>query len=423
MRPIISALEVSKKYALGNQAACEDSLREMVAQALRFPRRLLFARADVQNGEDSRWIWALRDITFDVKPGETIGFIGANGAGKSTLLKILSRITAPTSGEVRLRGRLASLLEVGTGFHPELTGRENIFLNGTMLGMRKAEVRAKFDEIVAFAEMQKFIDTPVKRYSSGMYVRLAFAVAAHLDPEILVVDEVLAVGDMAFQKKCMGKMGDFGRSGRTVLFVSHNMAAVENLCQRGIFLRNGRVVFDGTAKETVLQYIEGVSDSYGHDSHSVDLTNAPRPNDVEGGALKRLDVFGSDGQPFRGFLPIGGGLRFMLVFDLPKATEDFDPRINITDLYGRIVYSLRSSFEVMRNWGIRTGRQEFVCEVPQVLATPGEYRIAPGLAVENKWLDYIEQAMPLTIMESNYYGTGTVPKSGVCVVEHHWRPA
>ena len=216
-------------------------------------------------------MWALRDVSFEVKQGEILGIIGRNGAGKSTLLKILSRVTAPTSGEVRVKGRIASLLEVGTGFHPELTGRENIFLNGAILGMTKAEIKGKLDEIVAFAEIEKFLDTPVKRYSSGMYVRLAFAVAAHLDPEILIVDEVLAVGDVVFQEKCLGKLKEVNRAeGRTVLFVSHNMGAVQTLCSRSTVLRNGRISFDGATQESVSHYLQAhkpvsvVNDLGGH---------------------------------------------------------------------------------------------------------------------------------------------------------------
>src|SRR5881398_1705073 len=204
-------------------------------------------------------VWALRGVSFEVKQGEILGIIGRNGAGKSTLLKILSRVTSPTKGEVRIKGRIASLLEVGTGFHPELTGRENIFLNGAILGMTKAEIRTKLDEIVAFAEIDKFLDTPVKRYSSGMYVRLAFAVAAHLEPEILIVDEVLAVGDVQFQKKCLGKMGDVSREGRTVLFVSHNMTAIRALCERGLLLDDGILLKNGTTEDAIHAYLQSTT--------------------------------------------------------------------------------------------------------------------------------------------------------------------
>ena len=205
--------------------------------------------------------WALKDVSFDVEPGEVVGIIGRNGAGKSTLLKILSRITSPTEGTVELHGRVGSLLEVGTGFHPEITGRENIYLSGSILGMKRREIDVKLDDIVKFSEIEKFLDTPVKRYSSGMYVRLAFAVAAHLEPEILLVDEVLAVGDAAFQNKCLGKMGEVARGGRTVLFVSHNMAVVSKICQRAILLDGGRIVNDSTAITVVESYLNSVSDS------------------------------------------------------------------------------------------------------------------------------------------------------------------
>jgi lipopolysaccharide transport system ATP-binding protein len=221
-------------------------------------RKLLnsVSRKKSLNGDATREeFWALKDIDFEIDQGDRVGIIGRNGAGKSTLLKILSRITEPTTGKVSMNGRVASLLEVGTGFHPELTGRENIFLNAAILGMSKAEIKKKFDEIVHFAEIERFLDTPVKRYSSGMYVRLAFSVAAHIEPEILIVDEVLAVGDAEFQKKCLGKMEDVGKEGRTVLFVSHQMAAVQNLCQKGIVLNEGRVEYQGTQIEAVSRYL------------------------------------------------------------------------------------------------------------------------------------------------------------------------
>jgi len=273
MRPIIEVKGLSKRYKLGVFNA--KTLREEAEAFLaRFGRK----KAELAGGGQKLAVgssqlaangtasapdefWALKDVSFDVQPGEVIGVIGRNGAGKSTLLKILSRITEPTSGEARIRGRVASLLEVGTGFHPELTGRENIFLNGAILGMTKAEIRSKFDEIVAFAEIEKFIDTPVKRYSSGMYVRLAFAVAAHLEPEVLIVDEVLAVGDAEFQSKCLGKMQNVASAGRTVLFVSHNMAAVRSLCGRGVLLENGSLKMTGSIDECVRVYLSKQHDA------------------------------------------------------------------------------------------------------------------------------------------------------------------
>ncbi len=245
---------LSKQYRIGNRTTHYNTLRESLVSAATSPIRRLRRSKNGSNGPET--IWALRDVSFEVQRGEVVGIIGRNGTGKSTLLKILSRITKPTSGRAEVYGRVGSLLEVGTGFHPELTGRENIYLNGAILGMRKSEIARKFDEIVAFAEIEKFLDTPVKHYSSGMYVRLAFAVAAHLEPEILLVDEVLAVGDLAFQKKCLGKMGDVAKEGRTVLFVSHNMQAVRSLCGRGLLLSKGQLASIGPTAEIVATYHE-----------------------------------------------------------------------------------------------------------------------------------------------------------------------
>ncbi len=247
MKPIISVEGLGKKYTIRHEG--QGRYRALREEIFKLPRRLFQRKR--QNKEE---FWALKDVSFDIMPGDRVGIIGRNGAGKSTLLKLLSRITEPSTGKITLRGRVASLLEVGTGFHPELTGRENIFLNGAILGMSRAEVRRKFDEIVDFAGVEKFLDTPVKRYSSGMYVRLAFAVAAHLEPEILIVDEVLAVGDAEFQKKCLGKMEKVGQEGRTVLFVSHNMTAIQVLCNSAIVLHNGQNIFQGQTHSAISLY-------------------------------------------------------------------------------------------------------------------------------------------------------------------------
>lgn len=252
MKPIVRVEGLSKQYRLGLRDAAYETLRESLVEAIRAPLTRLRGRNGKRTPET---IWALKDVSFEVAPGEVLGIIGRNGAGKSTLLKVLSRITEPTTGRAELFGRVASLLEVGTGFHPELTGRENIYLNGAVLGMKKAEIERKFNQIVEFSELEKFLDTPVKRYSSGMYMRLAFAVASHLEPEILVVDEVLAVGDAQFQKKCLGKMSNVAMEGRTVLFVSHNMIAVQSLCQRAIWLDQGKIIENGPARNVVSKYL------------------------------------------------------------------------------------------------------------------------------------------------------------------------
>jgi lipopolysaccharide transport system ATP-binding protein len=257
MNTAIAIENLGKRYSIGRNKAKGEGFRHALERAVRHP--LAWMKTDTRRRQKDEDFWALRGVSLQIEPGEVVGIIGRNGAGKSTMLKLLSRITVPTEGRILINGRVGSLLEVGTGFHQELTGRENIFLNGAILGMSRAEVRRKFDEIVAFGEVEEFLDTPVKRYSSGMYVRLAFAVAAHLEPEILIVDEVLAVGDGAFQKKCLNKMGSFASSGRTVLFVSHSMEAVRDLCQRGIWMKDGQVHQDGPVEETIAAYFDEMS--------------------------------------------------------------------------------------------------------------------------------------------------------------------
>ena len=287
MKPIIKVENISKQYRIGAQESSFQTLRDSIAGALRNPLRKFRAR------EDAPTVWALRGVDFEVQPGEVLGLVGSNGAGKSTLLKILSRIVEPTTGRVELYGRVGSLLEVGTGFHPELTGRENVFLNGAMLGMKRAEITRKFDEIVAFSEIEQFLDTPVKFYSSGMYTRLAFAVAAHLEPEILIVDEVLAVGDAAFQRKCLGKMGEVAEAGRTVLFVSHNMVAVQNLCSRVVWIQQGKIRDDGPPRDIISSYLR-TSLSVRAEQTWDDMSTAPGNDEVR---VRRACVRPAEGTP------------------------------------------------------------------------------------------------------------------------------
>jgi lipopolysaccharide transport system ATP-binding protein len=289
---------LSKRYRIGElkyYKALRDTLTDMLYAPFRAAASILKRPSNTVSQDN--FIWALKDISFDVKRGKAIGIIGRNGAGKSTLLKVLSRITEPTAGNAEVHGRVGSLLEVGTGFHPELTGRENIYLNGAIMGMKKAEIEHKFDEIVAFAEVERFIDTPVKHFSSGMYIRLAFAVAAHLEPEILMVDEVLAVGDAAFQKKCLGKMGDISGEGRTVLFVSHNMGAIKQLCQRAILLNNGMVEHSGPTGEVVARYLEG---ERGAEAAEYVWSGKDAPGD-ESARLKAIRLCSGSGEPRSAF--------------------------------------------------------------------------------------------------------------------------
>jgi len=421
MPPIIEVQHLSKKYPLGAARAKEDSLRAIVMEGFKSAWRTVSGQKPAGSEDDSGHIWSVRDVSFEVNTGDVLGIVGVNGAGKSTLLKILSRITEPTEGLVKLRGRMASLLEVGTGFHPDLTGRENIFLNGVMLGMTRHEVQAKFDEIVAFAELERFLDTQVKHYSSGMYVRLGFAVAAHLEPEILVVDEVLAVGDMAFQKKCLGKMSEFGQGGRTVLFVSHNMAAVENLCQRGLVLSQGKLVLDGSAKEAVQYYVHNIaSRSDGNNTNKVDLRNAPGRRQRMRSLIQELSLYSAGQRPVNGLLPIGAPLKVRVKFELPPSTPDFDIRVNFLNLFGQLIFTARSSYEPQRTWDTRSGLQSFTCDIPSLCLTPGEYRLDVALVLSNSLVDYVEHAIALTVIESDFYGTGQPPNIGLCVMEHHW---
>jgi lipopolysaccharide transport system ATP-binding protein len=322
------------------------------------------------------------------------------------LLKILSRITEPTSGEARIRGRVASLLEVGTGFHPELTGRENIFLNGAILGMSKTEIRSKFDEIVAFAEIEKFIDTPVKRYSSGMYVRLAFAVAAHLDPEILIVDEVLAVGDASFQKKCLGKMKDVsGKDGRTVLFVSHNMAAVQNLCSRCVVLQNGRICFAGTADEAIDAYMTNVQGAH---AASSDLVSRPRPD----AALKPGAIFEAGLLNDRGELvdavSIGSKISLFLKFKTSAPVKDPGFGFGLHDHFGDRLTSFNNYFEGRHYSPTSSGKA--VWTIPDLPLVPGRYSVTLSIYSSNReCIDFVDQALTFTVVEADYFGSGKLP--------------
>lgn len=418
--------KIGKQYHIGSARTGHRSLQDMVTEALLSPFRRaarILGRA-AGSADLDRTFWALRDVSMEVKHGEIVGIIGGNGAGKSTLLKILSRITEPTEGHGEINGRVGSLLEVGTGFHPELSGRENLFLNGAILGMKKVEIEQKFDEIVAFAEIEKFIDMPVKHYSSGMYVRLAFAVAAHLEPEILLVDEVLAVGDTTFQKKCLGKMSEVSRSGRTVLFISHSMATVENLCHKGILLAEGRVIYSGDMKQTVERYLHSVfTTASGTPSHIIDLSTAAGRSHQSTPLLKRLELYTDQGRPLTRGVQMGGSLTAYIYFDLDEPTASLDACLGFNSILGQRVFTAHSVFEPKRGWGERVGPQVFVCEIPHLTLVPGDYKIKVALNVHNFERDYVEDATMLTVLDSDYYGTGKTPWNGVFVLDHGWRLA
>lgn len=407
----IQVENLSKRYRIGTKEVQHDTLMSAVMSWMRSPlnnfRRLRRLSA-FQNGDEADVLWVLRDVSFTVKHGEVIGIIGRNGAGKSTLLKILSRITPPTGGKITLHGRVASLLEVGTGFHPELTGRENVYLNGTVLGMTKSEVDRKFGEIVEFSGVEKFIDTPVKRYSSGMKVRLAFSVAAYLEPEILLIDEVLAVGDAEFQKKCLGKMGEVAGQGRTVVFVSHNMLAIESLCSRGVWLSNGLIMCDGDTDFVVRQYLGTVNKesklSITTNSRFIDQaailsgTNAPTST-VKMGEMFQVKV------------------RLRLDVQSPKMA------IYICNNMGVRIFTLSSDLQLGNYLASYIAKgTSVICSIPRLPLMPGHYYVDLAIACGSGEMEELEQVLWFEVVDGDFYGTGRSPKAkhGLTAVESIW---
>lgn len=413
MTVVVRVEDVAKKYIIRHQGARRnDSLRDEITGLLNSFRRPL-------QRSSSEEFWALRDISFDVRRGERLGIVGRNGAGKSTLLKVLSRITSPTHGRVSLRGRVASLLEVGTGFHPELTGRENIYLNGAILGMSRDEIRRKFDEIVAFAEIEKFLDTPVKRYSSGMYVRLAFAVAAHLEPEILIMDEVLAVGDLGFQKKCLDRMAKAGDDGATILFVSHNLAALQNLCDTAILLRGGRLAMHGSMADVI--------DIYLKDSHALASIDLAERTDRKGNGVIRFtsisinDENGHDVRVFHsgqrarlrfGFAPLGSQVSNVLF------------AVGIDNERGeRVAYFANDMVEGIFD-SVPDSVDGFEMEIDKLPLTPGTYRLTIFCSANGEVSDWIQHAGSFSVEPGDFFGTGKLPPTssqGYCLTEHRFQ--
>lgn len=419
---VIKAEHLGKKYVIGHQASDEryTALRDVVmnnARSLWHKTKNLVQGNSVSGRNTTEEIWALQDVSFEIQRGEVVGIIGRNGAGKSTLLKILSRITEPSAGRVTIKGRVASLLEVGTGFHPELSGRENIYLNGAILGMTRQEIRRKFDEIVDFAEVEKFLDTPVKRYSSGMYVRLAFAVAAHLEPEILLIDEVLAVGDAAFQSKSLGKMKDVATGGRTVFFVSHNMAAILGLCSRSILLTHGRVLYQGNTVNTVEQYLQTLSSS-------ATITLGERL-DRKGNQQLKFETFelrNSDNQPTAS---VHAGQDILLAFrySAQQGARLRDVHLAI-GVHGRFDENLFHLSTDTSNHNFREipASGEILCQIPRLPIQPGSYSFNLFCTVGGEVADWIQNAGVIEVEAGDFFGSGRLPPAdqGSFIVQHSW---
>jgi len=412
---IIRIVDLGKKYIIRHQLRERYStLRDVMARkALNIGKKLFYPSQKSQSDQTREEIWALKDISFDVNQGEVIGIIGRNGSGKSTLLKIMSRITEPTTGCVYIKGRVASLLEVGTGFHPELTGRENVYLNGAILGMSRKEINRKFDEIVNFAEIEKFLDTPVKRYSSGMYVRLAFAVAAHLEPEILVVDEVLAVGDLKFQSKCLGKMQEIANYGRTVFLVSHNMGAISSLCTKAVLLKNGQLAEVGQTDDVIRAYL-----SEGNSGFSSLLDHPGRANGLKP-RLMSIEIVSCDGI-VHGVVTCGSSCEIVMKLSEPiSASAEFS--IGIYDSLGSPISHLNTYFSVMNEEsGIM--ENEVRCHIRSLPLAAGVYSLNLAYTSGGTILDHVTGGAALEVVESDYLGSGKLPprKYGSVILMHHW---
>jgi lipopolysaccharide transport system ATP-binding protein len=408
----IRAEKLSKKYRLGAAKVRHDTLRDHLVGGI---KSLL--KKEPRPSQDESIFWALKAVSLEIKQGEVVGIIGRNGAGKSTLLKLLARITDPTSGVAEIHGRVGSLLEVGTGFSGELTGRENTYLNGAILGMTKKEIDRKFDEIVAFAEVERFVDTPVKHYSSGMYLRLAFAVAAHLEPEILLVDEVLAVGDIAFQRKCLGKMGDVARQGRTILFVSHNMAAVESLCSTAYLLENGQLVESGTTKTVVDAYLSSIP--------ALCNTSLEHRTDREGdGRLRFTDIeFRSDEGVPTAVVQTGKTLLISVAYTSTSDTvKNVEMSIDIFAQSGQCMLILNNEI-VGADFESVPGVGRFSCRVERFPLSPGQYPITLFCMANGIIADWVQQAALLTVEPGDFYGTGRLPPAthGGFLIPQEWQ--
>lgn len=412
--PVIRVENLGKKYVIGQRKQEKYStLRDAIANGT---KSIIQKVTNPQkNNNNQGEFWALKDISFEINQGDRIGIVGRNGAGKSTLLKILSRITEPTKGRVKLRGRVASLLEVGTGFHPELTGRENIFLNGAILGMSKLEIKQRFDEIVDFAEVEKFLETPVKRYSSGMYVRLAFAVAAHLEPEILIVDEVLAVGDAQFQKKCLGKMKEAGKEGRTILFVTHNMAVLPNLCSRGILLDKGRIAIDDSVSKVVNNYLNIFENVSYQDLGS--RTDRRGKGEVK---LTQVEFFVPNNHLLKNN-SLTTGLPARFIFHFNQIKSELSCIFTLYNRYNQPVANFNSANYSKEDWQNSTGTS-ICCDIEELLLVPGRYQLNVAIICNKELQDHVEAAAIITIEQGLIRGRAITNDSsyGSVCFPHVW---
>ena len=413
---VIKVENLSKNYILSHQQQERSykALRDVMADGAKsLFSKIQNPKSKIQNPSREEF-WALKDVSFEIKQGDRVGIIGRNGAGKSTLLKILSRIVEPTQGQIEIEGRVASLLEVGTGFHPELTGRENIFLNGAILGMSKKEITRKFDEIVDFAEIEKFLDTPVKRYSSGMYVRLAFAVAAHLEPEILIVDEVLAVGDVQFQKKCLGKMEDVAKEGRTVIFVSHNLGTVQALCSRGVLLGQGTVLADGTVDVAVNTYLQNLEQA--------SFQNLLKRTDRQGKGHVRLSQIGISTGGSYPSTTLATGFPAVFTFHVTGILSGLSCCFTIYDQYGQPVTYFDSAVNSQEDMINPQQETKFICKIDELLLMPGRYRINAAIMGNGEFQDDVKGAALFDVEQGNLRGRPANPTVGygnVCI-HHRW---
>lgn len=415
----IQAVSLSKTYRIGEAQkykALRDTLTDVIYASFRALGSGLSRDKRNRESVDDTLLAALKDVSFNVHEGEVVGVIGRNGAGKTTLLKVLSRITRPTDGYAVIRGRMGSLIDLGTGFHPELTGRENIYLNGSILGMKKREIDSKFDEIVEFSEIEKFLDTPVKRFSAGMYLRLAFAVAAHLDPEILLIDEVLAVGDHAFQAKCMRKMQDVGQSGRTILFVSHNLAAVRALCPRTLWISEGAIAADGATDDVIEKYIRE-SSAKSTSGHLVD--HPGRWNGMQT-ILRHAEILDSNSNPVSS-VSAGAGLKIRVQLKLPSEMEKVNVWAGIHDHLGDRLATLSSFFQNSFVHG--KGQFTATCEISSVGFVPGHFYVWLWVEHGRTKVDVVEGAAEFDVIPSDFFGSSRLPEGpgrGKVLLESRW---